>query len=216
MDGLNLLFMQNPVQFLSGNIWDINSTGINGVGIPKYNLDQDGIGSFDLYRAGNPNTVILRDSSEYGFIQQSFTDFFTERFIKAYYLNAVADKLKSLVLGDKADYFFTDTIQGCSFFVLGNNRHNAIAQHMNALYNPPLTLRNAEQAVLNSPTPLRISYGTPDYQQGGLNAGELGSSVVVTVFGWRRADGWHFYRRRRINNHAPLQARALDAAPVEL
>jgi hypothetical protein len=215
VDGLNTQFMQDPVQFLSGDIWDINASGSNHAGGSKFNLDQYGVGSFDLYKT-DPHTVVLRESTEYGFWKQSFSDFFKEKFIKAYYLRSVADRTMSLNLNDKADYFFTDVIDGCSLFMQGNTRHQILVQHMNSFTRGAVPLRVAEIAVRRSVYPVKFVYGSSDYRADGFHPGEDANLTIVTVFGWRRADGWHFYARRRINNYRPRRPRALDGAAFEL
>jgi hypothetical protein len=66
VDGLNTQFIQDPVWFLSGTIRDINSSGSNAAGGSKFNLNQYGVGLFDLCKT-DPHTVVIRESTEYGF-----------------------------------------------------------------------------------------------------------------------------------------------------
>jgi hypothetical protein len=204
-NGLNARFKLDPVAFLS-SYWDINSSQPqHGEG---YGIDGDGIAQLDLV-AYSPETVRVA-RAETGF----FASIGKEAPIKAYYLASEVDKTKSLSLRSKADYFFTDAITGCQFMAYGNDRHNITTCHVNALNNGGMTVYNAEaKGIREANFPITIIYGQPHYQAG-LNQGEDKGNVVVTVIGWRRADGWHFYTRRRLND--PNHRRVLDGRAYEL
>jgi len=202
-DGLNARFMKDPFAFLdSDDVWDINSTGVNGAFQPIYKLDQNSVGSFDLHRTAN-TTVNLRDKSAVSFWATSATDFFTEPYIKAYYLNSILNKTNSFSISSHADYFFTDTITGCSFMAFGNNRQNVVVSHANAFEPAKVTipLATQEQSIVSLPVATKIVYGATQYRTFTPKANTVvkPEDVIVTVIGWRRSDGWHFYARRRVN-----------------
>lgn len=219
-DGLNAKFMRDPVAFLDSNdVWDINSTGIDGQFKPIYKLDSNNVGTFDLYRTSN-TTVNLRDKSAVSFWATSPSDFFTEPYINAYYLNSLLNKTNSMALSNHADYFFTDTITGCSFMAYGNDRHKIVAYHANA-FEPAkalVPLATQEVNILNLPCPVKIAYGSSKYRNytPKANTNPKPEDVVLTIIGWRRSDGWHFYGRRRINGETSTNRYVLDAASFEL
>ncbi|NYE63656.1 hypothetical protein FHW58_004887 [Duganella sp. 1224] len=202
-NGLNQRFKLNPVEFLS-SYWDINSSQPQyGEG---YGIDVNGIAHLDL-RELAPETVEIKKAASglLAFIGN-------EAPVRAYYLPAHFDQTTSLQLGRDADYFFTDTITGCQFMAYGNNRHNLTVCHVNALERGNCAYDAEAAEVRTANYPVQIIYGKRQYQ-GDLSPLDA-PEVVVTVIGWRRADGWHFYQRRRVNrsNHR----RVLGAAAQEL
>lgn len=214
-DGLNAKFIQNPVDFLdSDGVWDINSTGINGAFQPIYKLDQNNVGSFDLYRTSN-TTVNLRDNSAVSF-WSSPADFFKEPTIKAYYLNSILNKTNSFTISGHADYFFTDTITGCSFMAFGNTRQNLVVSHANA-FEPAkaaIPLAAQEQSIASLPVGVKIVYGATQYRAFTPKANTVvkPEDAIVTVIGWRRSDGWHFYARLRVNGWGAQNKYAVGGA----
>lgn len=202
-NGLNARFQLDPVGFLS-SFWDINSSNPqHGIG---YGINADGIANLDL----------VSYSAETVRVEKGETGFFSGREtpVKAYYLASEQDKTKSLLLGNKADFFFTDAITGCQFMAYGNSRNDIRTCHVNALNNGGMTVYAREaKAVRACNYPISIIYGQPNYQAG-LNAGEQKGNVLATVIGWRKSDGWHFYTRRRLND--PNHRRVLDDKAYEL
>jgi len=215
-DGLNARFTKDPVAFLdSDGVWDINATGVNGAFQPIYKLDQNNVGSFDLYRTSD-STVNLRDKSAVSFWATSATDFFKEPTVKAYYLNSILNKTNSFTVSTQADYFFTDTITGCSFMAFGSNRLNLTVSHANA-FEPAkvvIPLTTQEQTVQNSPCAVKIVYGASQYRAFTAKANTVvkPEDAIVTIIGWRRSDGWHFYARRRVNGWGSGNQYALGGA----
>lgn len=209
--GLNYQFKRDPVAFLS-SYWDINSSQPqHGSG---YGINAKGIANLDLVDLSTHSVRIAKASGK-------------QKPIKAYYLASERAKAKALVLGDDCDYFFTDTITGCQFMVYGKDRRNVRTVHTNALYtrtsdggfrqlNPEemeLSYKVEADAVRTLRLPFKLVFGPPNYRAG-LNQGETPENVVVTVIGWRHDDGWHFYRRRRLND--PNNRRVLDDKAYEL
>jgi hypothetical protein len=212
-DGFNKEFMAGPVQFLSkDDVWDINSTGINGAGKANYILDEYQIGKFDLERYSD-TTISLKN----------YIGGKTGHSIKAYYLNAKANTTQKISIGSDADYFFTDTIQGCTFAAYGNTRRDMIVEHINRLNDGQQAYTKEETAIRAMNVPVTIIYGAANYRVGGLRQlangkFERGEDVVVTVFGMRKKDGnWHFYARRRLNAWKDQGGkRAIDANAFEI
>lgn len=209
--GYNTEFKRDPVQFMSGDWWDINSTGINGQFMANYTLDANSVGELDLF-SRRANTLELRDYSRAGFFDRGWN----ENAIKAYYLNSRVDNSVEIQVLRHADYFFTDTLTGCTFIAYGNSRHGMVCQHVNSFTRGTVPLRQAEFGVRGRNYPVTIILNANDYRSGGLRHGEDGSNVVATVFGRRLADGWHFYARRRINSGGLLGQRSLDGAVFEI
>jgi hypothetical protein len=202
-NGLNQRFKLNPVDFLS-SYWDINSSQPQyGVG---YGIDLNGIAYLDLSHHSDETAAIKKaDSGVLAFLGN-------EAPIKAYYLPAHYDRTTTLQLGRDADYFFTDTITGCQFMAYGNNRHNITVCHVNALNRGNAAYDTEATEVRQANYPVEIIYGKRQYQ-GDLSPLDA-PEVVVTVIGWRRADGWHFYQRRRVNRSN--NRRVLGASALEL
>lgn len=209
--GLNYQFKRDPVAFLS-LYWDINSSQSQyGEG---YGINAKGIANLDLVYFSPQSVGIAKARGK-------------QKPIKAYYLAAEAAKAKALVLGDDCDYFFTDTITGCQFMAYGKSRRNVRTVHTNAKVTRKsdggfreLTTREMKlsykveaDAVRALDLPFKLVFGPPNYRAG-LNQGETLENVVVTVIGWRRDDGWHFYTRRRLND--PNNQRVLDDKAYEL
>ncbi len=190
--GNNKSFMADPLAFLnSDKVWDVNSTGVNGAQQPIYVLDGNGVGTFNLdpYSA---HTISLKQH----------TPKIGRNKLKAYYLNASANSTQSMVLSNHADYFFTDTIQGCSFHAYGTSRNRLTVEHVNDLNHttPSADYATAALRVQNLGNAITIIYDNATYRQ--LTNPEWdGTNVVVTVIGWRKTDGWHFYARRRLNGY---------------
>ncbi|MDI1479277.1 hypothetical protein [Polyangium sp. y55x31] len=201
--GLNGQFKANPVQVLD-QCWDINSSQ-NLLGT-RYVLDQHSVGYFDLRRL-NANTISLEPAPT------GFSALVSESPVKAYYLCSTPNQRRNIILTNHADYFFTDTITGCQFAAYGINRHAVNVEHLNALNN---SLQYARRAIelRGIGAPLNVIYGATEYRGTGFRTGENVGNTVVTVVGWRRPDGWHFYARRRLNDHG--NNRALDNASFEL
>ena len=94
--------------------WDINSTGINGAQLPIYTLDVNSVGEFDFKNIGD-RSVRLQNYSDAAFFEKSLF----EKWVKAYYLNSRTDNTVTINIMRHADFFFTDTITGCSFLAEG-------------------------------------------------------------------------------------------------
>lgn len=202
-NGLNRRFMRDPVAFLS-SYWDINAAQPqHGEG---YGIDANGIAYLDLSEY-SPQTV--RVSKAGTGLLASLSG---ETPVKAYYLTSKVDRTKAMVLGSDCDYFFTDAITGCQFMAYGNTRHNVTVCHVNALTEGAAVYRSEAARVQSAGFPIEIIHGQSQYQAGLPEAQR--PHVVVTVIGWRRADGWHFYERRRLN--APNHREVLGAAATEL
>jgi hypothetical protein len=210
-NGYNTSFKNNPVQFMSGLWWDINSTGINGAGQANYALDVNSVGDLDLFSRRN-STLELRDFANVSFWDRNIF----ETSVRAYYLNSRVDNTVRINVLRHAEYFFTDTLTGCTFIAYGNSRAGLVCEHVNSLNNGSAPLRRAELAARMRNSPVCIIYSALDYRAGGLRQGERGEDVVATVFGRRLADGWHFYARRRINSGGQLGQRVLDAQAYEI
>ncbi|MBN2124786.1 MAG: hypothetical protein JW821_10870 [Deltaproteobacteria bacterium] len=192
-DGLNRQFMRNPPDFL-GRIWAIDVPNAAFI-----QVDADGIGTFDLVinpRASlGTRSVILRP-----FRRNWHNWRLLAHPIRAYYLPSVPNRSPTLRLGTRADYFFTDTIQGCMFAAYGDDRNHLTVMHANALNiggQEELTRQAGEiragdhaYTMILDPATYRTA---PDEHPGDWQA----EMVTVTVVGWRRNDGWHFYHRRR-------------------
>lgn len=202
-NGLNQRFKQDPVTFLS-SYWDINSAQPqHGEG---YGIDSHGIARLDLSEY-SPQTVRV-SKADTGLL----ASIMGEAPVRAYYLTSQVDRTKAMPLGSECDYFFTDAITGCQFMAYGNTRHNITVCHVNALNLGDATYASEAAKVRTAAYPIEIIHGQTQYQAG-LAAADR-PHVVVTVIGWRRADGWHFYERRRLN--APNNRRELGTAAVEL
>lgn len=208
----NKKFMTNPVQFLSkDDVWDINSTGLNGVGKPNYILNEYHIGSFDLESFGH-NSMLLKNYASKN----------TKNAIKAYYLNAKANTSQKISIGSDADYFFTDTIQGCTFAAYGNTRRDMLVEHINHLNGTQQDYAKDETAIRSHKISVTIIYGAANYRVGGLKQlsngkFERGEDVIVTVFGMRKDNNWHFYARRRLNAYNDQGGiRAIDDKAFEI
>jgi hypothetical protein len=156
--------------------------------------------------------VRLRDFSEAGFFDKGWL----EKPIRAYYLKSRTDQNTSAFLLRKAEYFFTDTLTGCTFMAYGNNRHGVTVEHNNAFTNGPASMRPYEASIAAQNHPYFVVYNSDTYRQNGVQQGERGEDVVATVFGWRKADGWHFYACARINNYKPLRPRLIGLGAVEI
>ena len=137
--GYNTQFKRDPVAFMSGHWWDINSTGVNGQFQPNYTLNENSVGKFDLFSRRN-STLELRDFSEAGFFQKSIG----ESAIKAYYLNSRTDNTEQIQVIRHADYFFTDTITGCTFIAYGTSRNAMVCQHINSFTHGSRPLREGD------------------------------------------------------------------------
>ena len=207
--GLNARFKLDPVAFLS-SYWDINSSQPqHGEG---YGIDPKGIAYLDLAEYSAHSVMVSKG------VTGIFASMGKEAPIKAYYLASSPNASRSMQLGSDCDYFFTDTITGCQFCVYGNNRHNVRVSHTNALNSGGAAVYGPEaKAIRECNYPITAIYGPPNYRAG-LNAAEQKEDVTVTVIGWRRGDGWHFYTKRRfddtrlgVSNH-----RALDNAAYEI
>lgn len=210
-NGYNTQFKNNPAQFMSGLWWDINSTGINGAGQPNYAIDVNNVGALDLFSRRN-GTVEIRNFAATGFMDRAFF----ETAVDAYYLNSRANNTVRINVLRHAEYFFTDSLTGCSFIAYGRSRNSLVCEHVNSLNGGAIPLRRAELAARMGNHAICIVYGALEYRAGGLRPGERGEDVVATVFGRRLADGWHFYARRRINSGGQLGQRYLDAAAFEI
>lgn len=200
---LNSNFKHDPKSVLD-KYWDINSSQ-NAIGT-RYKVNSMGIGFFDLKKYSD-ETLSLEDGTG------------KSGAIKAYYLESKYGETNKLILQDTADYFFTDTITGCQFAAYGNDKNRMMVSHANALDRDTAALQKAAyQADANQVnakgTDHTVVYGQDDYRKTGLKADENPGNVVVTVIGWRKSDGWHFYARRRINDEN--SRRVLDAAAFEL
>ena len=196
---VNARFRWNPKAILDA-YWDINSSQ-NAMGT-YYTINSMGIGYFELEEYG-ATTLRLLPGNE----------------IKAYYLASSYGEKKTLLLQDQADYFFTDTITGCQFAAYGNDRQRMTVVHSNYLNAPSANAQS--MAYSQDATQVRLGrfdntaiFGQRNYRKGGFRPGEDASNTVVTVIGWRKDDGWHFYARRRLNEHN--NRRALDPAAFEL
>jgi hypothetical protein len=202
-NGLNQRFMRDPVTFLS-SYWDINSAQPqHGEG---YGIDANGIANLDLSEY-SPQTVRV-SKAETGLL----ASLSRETPVRAYYLTSRVDRTMAMPLGSDCDFFFTDAITGCQFMAYGNTRHNITVCHVNAL-TQGAPVYNAEAALVrNANYPIEIIYGQQQYQAGLQPQAQ--AHVVVTVIGWRRADGWHFYQRRRVN--LPNQRWVEGAVALEL
>jgi hypothetical protein len=202
-NGLNRRFQRDPVSFLS-SYWDINSAQPqHGEG---YGIDVNGIANLDLSEY-SPQTVRVSKADS-----GIFASLTREEPIKAYYLTSRIDKTMAMPLGKDCDFFFTDAITGCQFMAYGNNRHNITVCHVNALTLGSAFYNNEAAQLRQASYPIEIIHGQSQYQAG-LAAVDR-PHVVVTVVGWRRADGWHFYERRRVN--APNNRRVLGEGAAEL
>lgn len=203
-NGLNARFKLDPEAFLS-SYWDINSSQPqHGEG---YGINANGIAYLDLSEY-SPETVRVSKGST-----GLFASIGGESAIKAYYLPSKVDNTKAMLLGNDCDYFFTDAITGCQFMAYGNDRHDLRVCHVNALNLGNQVYKNEADAVRSCNYPVTIIYGQQNYQAG-LNTGENKSNVVATVIGWRKADGWHFYTRRRLNDEN--NRRVLDGSAYEI
>ncbi len=204
-NGLNTAFMVNPINFL-GNYPGILSSNIrfNGPGGTSYALDGNNIGMFDL-KLGNHNTVQLRNYSG-GF----FSNILGDPPIRAYYLSAFANQTRIIQLGHQANFMFTDSITGCSFKAYGTSRYNITVEHQNELARRiQYAVRRLSIAAMNYN--INITYDSTNYRNGGFLLGDDPEFTQVTVIGWRRATGWHFYVRRLLQQpHRPLDIGAFE------
>ena len=204
-EGLNQRFTANPEQFLT-SVWDINSSQAQaGNG---YVLDQNGVGSFDLVAyCANTVRIVSPNASFFG-------RFLAETPIRAYYLPSAGDQTTRMQIGTHVDFFFTDTITGCQFQAYGSSRTILVVEHVNALTIDPRTYAREALRVRGLRKPFTVIYGADDYRSGGFRHGETTGNTVVTVIGWRRGDGWHFFARRRLND--PNHRRAIDNGSFEI
>lgn len=215
-NGLNTAFKANPINFLAANM-NVQSSNYaaaraDGSAIYNYELNMEKIGSFDIRPGARQGTTNL---------YQHNGGWLSEATIKAYYLNARTDLTVEMPLGNNADYFFTDTITGCSFIAWGTSRHNLIVMHANALNLGKTEYMKQVLKVRALKPKFLIVYTYQDYQKGVLR-GEDPSMVVTTLCGKRLGDGWHFYTRSYIGigggaeGAGGIQPRGLQPTGVEL
>lgn len=188
-DGLNQQFKLDPERFLSSRKSIDTTKTQHGSG---YAIDARGIVSLDM-TAYSPSQVAVAQAAS-GF----FSSVFNEPPIKAYYLPAQYNTTQSMRLGDDCDYFFTDIITGCQFMAYGNSRHDLTVAHVNALDRGAVVYDREAAGVRAQRFPIEIIHGQRQYRAD--LSEEDGANSVVTIIGWRRADGWHFYARQCVNS----------------
>lgn len=202
-DGLNQQFKLDPERFLSLRKSIDTAKTQHGSG---YVIDAKGIVSLDM-TAYSPSQVMVKQAAG-GMLGTVFN----EAPIKAYYLPSQVNQTKSMDLGDDCDFFFTDLITGCQFMAYGNSRHDLKVCHVNALDVGAAAYDQAAASVRGSRFPIEIIHGPSQYRAG-LSEVD-GPNSVVTVIGWRRADGWHFYARQCVNS--PNNKYVIGTAATEL
>lgn len=196
-EGLNTAFMKDPEHFLGANYWSIEGAAYDGQQRLRYTLDGEGVGQFDLCRhLAGLHSVSLRNFSNVGFFEKGWF----EEAITAYYLPSRTDQDSRMHLLRKAKYFFTDIMNGCSFLAYGNNRHGVTVEHNNRFTNGPQSMRPYENGIAGQQHPFFVLYNSDNYRQTPLRQGEQGESVLATVFGLLKTDGWHFFACRCIKN----------------
>jgi hypothetical protein len=198
-NGLNQQFINDPERFLSGCKSIDTAKTQHGSG---YAIDANGIASLDMV-AYSPSQVMVK---------QADGRFFSETPIRAYYLPSQVNQTMSMNLGSNSNFFFTDLITGCQFMAYGNNRHNLTVCHINALDEGAPAYERAAAGIRSHRFPIEIIHGPSQYRAG-LSAVD-GPNSVVTVVGWRRTDGWHFYARQCVNS--PNNKFVVGTAATEL
>jgi hypothetical protein len=187
----------------------------------RYKIDPNGIGYFDLVEEKAPKLAssVTGGDGVPSLMLEDGSGVFNA--IEAYYLVADCGQAKTMALGNQADYFFTDNFSGCQFTAYGNDRHNVTVCHSNYLPlgagDANLTYLREAAHVRNHPTAtVKIIYGQTKYRLalGGFQPTEDRSAQVVTVIGWRKDDGWHFYAKRVLKDYRNW--RQIDPKAIEL
>jgi len=129
----------------------------------------------------------------------------------AYYLAYRPNSTQSITLGDKADFFITDTMTGCSFGAMSGP--NPKVAHLNytqggdpmAMIDQVTTKGEMTKVFGGKPS---VELNKTDY----INA--HGHNGNVTVVGVRRDGSWKFYYQRRNSTGSNALARTYEIISV--
>lgn len=196
MDGANQRFMTGKANWLASHLIVYNvfsgsanpyNQGLGTVGttLPIQQFDLVKIGAIQMENGGRAKEYELRA------LNQRNTGRFT-RAINAYFLPWGSGKSYCGRLGINADYFFTPTLNGCTFVYSDNGPTPSVA-HSNFV--DPVTTLTDQVAITNS---LNTAFGgaappnrliKTDYKRAPI----AGEDYRTTVIGIRNGNSWSFY-----------------------
>lgn len=176
---------------------------------------ESGIDDFDLKRNKNEKAY---DGNGGGEIKVCNLRNFTQRLqagdkeddktnrIKAYYLPFSANAIHTMTLGSDADFFFTPTLNGCTF-VVGDGKNPKVA-HANFVSDSQAIDQEKIDAEVNNAFPdgFHKALTKADYKNVAASDKDFSKAVVkeddvadykVTVVGFRNNGSWEFYYQRR-------------------
>jgi len=193
--GANKSFLANPVNWMRNNVLliDIQSM-IHGVAGQKYdqgalvtcNIEKDA--SRIARRAGGGTIPVYRIKEATG-----RASLFSHRF-SAYYLPFRSNAVRSMVLDPAtfppgADYFFTDTVNGCSF-AAGPGQHPKTS-HINRTLGGVDPGAGIDQPAMNADIVGEFPGGTAVRLRKATY--KPNATSYATVFGVRNGANWTFY-----------------------
>jgi hypothetical protein len=209
MDGANQRFMHGKAQWLADHLIVYNASratgGANpfnqGLGtvdteLPVHDFDLRKIGGILTEAGGKAKEYELRlltesDNKSNGTVKLRNVTGRTHA-IRAYFLPWGGGRTYSGKLGTNADYFFTPTLNGCSFAYRGHGPNPSVA-HSN--FSNPLT-QMADQNAMNADLLNKCGGAMPahmlikaDYKRPPVGDEDYRSTVI----GIRDGNSWHFY-----------------------
>lgn len=196
MHGANQRFMNGKTVWLANHLIVYNvfsgsanpfNQGLGTVGttLPIHQFDLVKIGAIHMENGGQAKEYDLRALNQRNIGRYT-------RPINAYFLPWGSGKSYCGRLGINADYFFTPTLNGCTF-VYSDNGPNPSVAHSNFV--DPLTTLTDQNAITNS---LTAAFGGPppanrliktDYKRAPIG----GEDYRATVIGIRTGNSWRFY-----------------------
>lgn len=223
MKGANKAFMKNKEQWLKDRMIFYNVSGSSGIGT------EPGIFEFDLREMERIQDSQGRSMRAYelkGLTEDYKTgkkkhgrDITNKRKIgrsthplEAYFLPWGGNKTFTMKLGNRADYFFTPTLNGCTFTVGGG--HEVVVAHSNYVKGANQTI---DQGRINLDIFNTFGRNVAAILSKQAYKDNLGPNAPivdfkVTVVGIRKKSGWSFYYQRyqQSLNRGKLVNMALD------
>jgi hypothetical protein len=201
-EGANKSFLADPLGFLNANIIvphnTLQSVALGQPKIIKVNLEPDTTGNTCINAAGQ-NVSMFRATGVQGLRSPASNAF------QAYYLPYMNNTTKQMNLGNAANFFFTDKIDGCTFAAGTGQGQAPLVAHLNqqradgTIDQPALdtTVANVFAAAPGYRQLSLPDYISPEEQLMKTDPTAAAAKTHVTVIGIRNGTGWVFYFQRR-------------------
>ncbi|WP_370979801.1 hypothetical protein [Agaribacterium sp. ZY112] len=194
--GANKSFISNPLNFLRNNVLIVElqsqvvtpSLEQGKLDVLSVKHDQGSIITVNIakdlrhggQKSNGKDTVVYKIGEATGQASKH-----SHRF-SAYYLPFMNNDFRTMTLGDKADYFFTDTMNGCSF-ACGPGKSPKIGHFNRVSGQNDVIDQNAIDRDIQGQFPGGVlkSLTKTDYKAG------IGDAA--SLFGIRKNGIWHFY-----------------------